>query len=371
MQAVSMSCSVLIIAGYFFIRSVDKELDRISLRLLVETCVANLVFGVSQLLLNSEYALNSYKKCDAVMSFFIVSDVAASLLMTCIAINLLLVIVFRTQLKLSMKSLELCYTLGSVSISVFTAITPFFSPKLIYSYSDELKQCWFTSSDPPTLSQTLWQLWLFHLWPMIGVITTLVCFGIVLIKLRREEIRIDDNLNAVQTSTDKWSGLDDAKAGKDNDSVEQAIESIPQPIKRQGSHMSENSNLLKFFLPRRWTSKRNSKMHEAAHDAVTHNRHVSYVGKTIRQVICYSLGKLYLIFCNGLIVILFRSECADEYFVVLIVTQIFNFATFVDITASNRHQPVYYFISYISTALRGMCQRMQTYKLIDEGGCLT
>lgn len=313
MQAVSMSCSVLIIAGYFFIRSVDKELDRISLRLLVETCVANLVFGVSQLLLNSEYALNSYKKCAAVMSFFVLADVATSLLMTCIAINLLLVIVFRTRLKLSMKALELCYTIGSVSISIFMAITPFFTPEVIYSYSEQLKQCWFASSDPPTASETFWELWLFHLWPMIGVTTTLVCFGIVLIKLRQEEIKIDENLNAVQTSADKWFGLDDAKVGKDNDLVEQAKESIPQAIKRQGSHMSENSYLLKFLLPRRWSFKRNNKMREAAHDAVTHNRHVSYVGKTIRQVICYSLGKLYLIFCNGLIVILFRSECADEY----------------------------------------------------------
>lgn len=288
LQAVSIGCCVTIIACYCFIRFTDKTLDRLSLRLLVESCAFSTSFGVSQLLLNSYYAINSERKCNAVMGFFVASDIATALLMTCIAINLLLAIVYRTRIQLSMKALEIWYTGGSIALAAFMAITPFFSPDAVYSYSSELQQCWFITSVPQTSTSAFWQFWLFHLWQMIGVVTTVICFAVVLVKLRQEEISIDENLESVQVAADRWNGPD---AGKDCQCIAHPTkDTLPHAIIRHGSNIRERSSFAKFCLPRRWFSKSKSPKLIAAQAAVHRNRNVSYVGKTIRQAVCYSLG---------------------------------------------------------------------------------
>ncbi|KAI8583839.1 hypothetical protein K450DRAFT_220222 [Umbelopsis ramanniana AG] len=324
----SILCSILMILGYCFIRATDKSVDRLSLRLLVETCIFNIIFGVSQLLLNSEYSIGSDPRCNAVMTVFVFSDLASSLLLTCIAINLLLIICYEPQLKVSRRALEILYTLGSILFSGFIAANPFFSPNKVYDYSDSLHQCWFAYSTPPKDEQIFWQLWTFHFWQMTGVITSIVCFSIVLIKLRREEIHIDDNLESAQNSVTKWMVSENAEEVENDESTEQAEEhknTFNEAIRRQGTDLSERITILKFFLPRRWFRK--TERHRAAHAAITQNRRVSFVSRTIRQVICY--------------------------LAVLIITEIFNFGSLIDLIVSSRYQPIYYFLGYLSTGARG------------------
>jgi hypothetical protein len=294
LSVTSILCSIFIIIGYCYIRATDKSMDRLSLRLLLETCIFNILFGVSQLLLNSEYAIASYHRCNAVMTMFVLADLATSLLLTCIAINLLLVICYEPQIKVSRRALELFYTLGSIFFSAFVAVTPFFSSRTVYDYNDKLHQCWFAYSSPLTGREIFWQLWAFHLFQMIGVITAIVCFTVVVIKLRREEINIDDNLECAQASVTKWMAPEDAIEVRTDGTADEAKErkqSIHEIIKRRGSGLVENSTFLKFFLPRRWFRK--TERHRAAHAAIAQNRHVSYVTRTVRQVICYLAGMLF------------------------------------------------------------------------------
>ncbi|CAO3694578.1 unnamed protein product [Umbelopsis ramanniana] len=291
----SILCSILIILGYCFIRATDKTIDRPSLRLLLETCIFNILFGISQLVLNSEASVASYERCNAVMTVFVLSDMASSLLLTCIAINLLLVICFDTKIKVSRRTLEICYTVGSIGFSAFIAITPFFSNYAVYDFSDSLHQCWFAYASPPTSQQIFWEVWTFHLWQMLGVLTAIVCFSWVLIKLRKEEINIDDNLECAQNSASRWMAPETVIEVRDDETAAEAEvrkrETINEAIRRQGTDLSERSFLLKFCLPRRWFRK--TERHRAAHAAITQNRHVSFVTRTIRQAICYLAGMIY------------------------------------------------------------------------------
>ncbi|KAG2185490.1 hypothetical protein INT44_002281 [Umbelopsis vinacea] len=262
------------------------------------------------------------------MTMFVFSDIASALLLTCIAINLLLVICYEPQLKVSRRVLEICYTAGSIVFSAFIAITPYFTSDAVYEYSPNLHQCWFAYSTPPTGQQIFWQLWTFHFWQLTGVVTAIVCFAIVLIKLRREEIRIDDNLESAQNSVTKWMVTEATEEVIDEETSEQAEvrkHSINEAIRRQGTEMSEKITFLKFFLPRKWFRK--TARHRAAHAAITQNRRVSFVSRTIRQVICY--------------------------LAVLIITEIFNFGSMIDLIVSSRYQPIYYFLGYLSTGARG------------------
>jgi hypothetical protein len=293
LQIISIVCSVLIALGYWFIRATDKTLDRVSLRLLVETCFFSLIFGITQLLLNIENTVDQEPECDAVMTFFVFSDLASALLMTCIAINLLLVICYESRMNTSRMTLEVCYTVGTTGFSAFIAVSPFFFPENVYSYSIELHQCWFEYSSPPKGIEIFWQLWTFHLWQMTGVVTTIVCFTIVLIKLRRDEISIDDNMESAENSVSKWFGPSESVHIKSFEEAEEIKETIPQSLKRQGTDLSQKCYFLKFFLPRSWFRK--TERQKAVHAAISRNRRVSYVSKTIRQVICYVAGRLPLL----------------------------------------------------------------------------
>lgn len=295
LSVASILCSVLIILGYTFIRVTEKSIDRPSLRLLLESCIFNISFGISQLILNSEYAGGTNFTCNAVMTIFVLSDLASSLLLNCIAINLLLVICFDTKIKISRRALEACYTFGSIGFATFIAITPFFSKYAIYDFSENLHQCWFAYSTPPTRQQIFWELWTFHLWQIIGVITTIVCFSLVLIKLRKEEISIDDNLECAENSASRWMAPEMIEEVRDDEHAEETEarkkETINEAIRRQGTDLSQKITFLKFFLPRKWFRK--TERHRAAHAALTQNRHVSYVTRTIRQIICYLAGMFY------------------------------------------------------------------------------
>jgi hypothetical protein len=191
--------------------------------------------------------------------------------------------------------LEAYYTLGSIGFSVFIAITPFFSRKPVYGYSENLHQCWFAYSTPPMRQEIFWELWTFHLWQMTGVVTAIVCFSLVLIKLRKEEISIDDNLECAQNSANRWMSPEIVVEDREDETAEEAEdrkkETINEAIRRQGTDLSERSFFLKFFLPRKWFRK--TERHRAAHAAITQNRHVSFVTRTIRQIICYLAGMFY------------------------------------------------------------------------------
>ncbi|GAB5593704.1 hypothetical protein Unana1_08604 [Umbelopsis nana] len=238
-----------------------------------------------------------------------------------------------------MKALEIWYTGGSIALAAFMAITPFFSPDAVYSYSSELQQCWFMTSVPQTSTSIFWQFWLFHLWQMIGVVTTVICFAVVLVKLRQEEISIDENLESVQVAGDRWNCQCIAHTTKDT---------LPHGIIRYGSKIRERSSFAKFCLPRRWFSKSKCPKLTAAQAAMKPNRNVSYVGKTIRQAVCYSLGISNVL---GAVV-------------ALIITQIFNFACFINVSATSQYLPIYYFLSYFSTATRALWQAFR------KAGCL-
>jgi 7 transmembrane receptor (rhodopsin family) len=307
LQICSIVCSLLIIVGYVFIRTVDKTLDRLSLRLLIYSCFFNIIFGICQLFLNKNYVLAD-RACDAVMAFFVLSDMATALLLTCIAINLYLHIVHKAQIKASARVLETIYVVGTIILTGFMAITPFFAPDDVYNYNENLRQCWFVTSLPPTPMEIFWQLWLFHLWQLIGVLAALFAFISVIVNLRREEISIDEHIASAQVTANKWTCGDDKispnlaeQAHSNTDQEHSSEERNIKDTKRHSvvSNFSRRTvekgrekciHWLKFWLPRRAFSSHREIRNTAIHASIRNSRNISYVAKTIRQVICYSLG---------------------------------------------------------------------------------
>ncbi|KAG2183593.1 hypothetical protein INT43_006599 [Umbelopsis isabellina] len=308
LQICSILCSLLLIFGYIFIRATDKTLDRLSLRLLVYSCFLNIIFGICQILLNNHGFEDAERSCDVVMAFFVFSDMCTTLLLTCIAVNLWIHIVYKAVI-VSPRVLEAIYVLGCLVFTAFMAITPFFSPADVYLYNPSLSQCWFATSVPPTPMEIFWQLWLFHVWQLTGVIASLFAFVSVMVVLRREEISIDDNIASAQATVHQWSGTEDKSSPAliEHDQqttldIEHNLEISKSNHKKRPSVVSSLSRrtmergkigccyMLKFWLPRRAFSAHRQLRKTAIHASLRNSRNISYVAKTIRQVICYSSG---------------------------------------------------------------------------------
>lgn len=370
LQICSIICSLLIILGYIFIRTTDRTLDRLSLRLLVYSCSLSIIFGICQILLNNHGFENAEKSCDAVMAFFVFSDMGTTMLLTCIAINLWIHIVYRSVF-VSPRALEAIYVVGCLVFTAFMAITPFFSSADVYLYNESLSQCWFATSVPPTPIEIFWQLWLFHVWQLTGVIASLFAFVSVMIVLRREELSIDDNIASAQATLHQWSGNEDKSSPEliehDEQDTLEIDNNTGEPKTNHRKRPSVVSNLsrrtmergkvgccylLKFWLPKRAFSSHRKLRKTAIHASLRNSRNISYVSKTIRQVICYSLG----MYTNQVYEIIIGKPILTGiylYYVVLIITQIFNFLSFIDFALYSRYLPVYYILGFVSTAAKG------------------
>ncbi|KAI8394069.1 uncharacterized protein BYT42DRAFT_601593 [Radiomyces spectabilis] len=197
---VSIVCAVAVIVGYAFIRHVNKDLDRISLRLLLYASVVHILLAVATIL-RSHLTLSD-PACQFLMFLYVFSDIGSTLLITCIAVNLQIVFVHSIR---SCRHLEFVYLTVSALISFIAAVAPLISPTPVYGYDPNVRECWFLGDQHHITS--LWVLFDLYLWILLSIVYCFIALLLVLIKMRREENLINQHLDRIRPRKPRFFNL--------------------------------------------------------------------------------------------------------------------------------------------------------------------
>ncbi|KAI8147499.1 hypothetical protein BJV82DRAFT_664734 [Fennellomyces sp. T-0311] len=188
---VSIGCCVLVLLGYAFIRYFDPAHDRLTLRLLIYATIAHIILGIAGIFRINAPTRDNGAGCQAVMFFYVSSNLFSTIAITCIAVNLQ--IVFVHDMK-SHDHLERWYFLASLLPAIIIAIIPIFPKVEGYDYNKHMGDCWYLQSSDHVTS--LWALMGLYIWILISTAYCIIALIMVLWKMCTEELRINQHLRS-------------------------------------------------------------------------------------------------------------------------------------------------------------------------------
>ncbi|KAI5829026.1 hypothetical protein EV122DRAFT_268998 [Schizophyllum commune] len=183
-------CSMILVVSGLVYRCPPARpaLNRISFRLLLWTMVMELLYDISYTVCVLLKEDDNRGACTAsVFGIFMFVGIT-NYLVTCVALNLCLVLVF----GVNVLKLEKWYIMGSFAVGIFVPIVPAALGK--FGWDPLLSVCWVTVEDPN--SRIVMFVMALYLWQLLSCLLATVFVGITLVTLYMQGRKRERSLNS-------------------------------------------------------------------------------------------------------------------------------------------------------------------------------
>ncbi|KAJ7808800.1 hypothetical protein B0H14DRAFT_2868808 [Mycena olivaceomarginata] len=144
------ACIVLCAYGYAAWHPVSRRhMNRVSLRLLAYALVANLIFGIANIIQNTVQSSSAYPSgwCSYLVWMTQLSLIFSAAMFFSVAFNLQLVLVHH----INGQRMERYYIIGATAFTLASTVPPYAAGQ--FGWSENARSCWYCNPDPEKVKQ--------------------------------------------------------------------------------------------------------------------------------------------------------------------------------------------------------------------------